>query len=222
MAQDENIMTVEERIIIASGSSNLRDICDPLRYGVTDGLKANAWSKSHLGRYLMLLHGEYDRLAKPIPISQEVVLKMTLNYQKEDDKKSLKDCELLAKIEASKWHAQEMAVFFGRLKMLPIVLEQVVLQCQAVRISQAQAVARYVVMRWLEKTCKVCGGTQKKKIENTPSNSAINCNACAGAGETKIGYGNAGQNMYQYLVDCKNAHTAGCQRRLKVNHGTAI
>jgi hypothetical protein len=127
---------------------------------------------------------------------------------------------LFGEYRATKLHDETDALLLiNSLKSLKNVMPAVVEQAQIWGVGRPETVARYVVARWLDRTCKICTGTKKKKIENTPANSNVNCNACKGTGETKLEYGQAGERLFQYLLDSKSAAESRIRRRLKANHG---
>jgi hypothetical protein len=180
MANDDNPMTVAERVAVATNASNLR--LEPHKTGSVDVIGAMGMLHGHsqLGAGLIRLYGEY---------------------------------------RATKLHDETDALLLiNSLKSLKNVMPAVTEQAQLWGIARPETVARYVVARWLDRKCKICQGTQKKRIENTPANSNINCNACKGTGETKLEYGQAGARLFQHLLDAKTAAEVRIKRSLRGKH----
>lgn len=123
-------ITIEEKVSTACHATNLKDDAD--RGSQTDVLKALAWSKSRLGGALLRLHSEFDAIEKPRKLNHEamVALALTMKSDAATAKERVKEKEALAQREASKWYANEKALFLGKLKTLPSVVSQVKMQCE--------------------------------------------------------------------------------------------
>ena len=103
-------------------------------------------------------------------------------------------------------HATEtdQRLLMGRLKTLPAVLAAVTAQAHSWGIDRPEAVALAVVSHWLDSLCRHCEGRGKKRIEDTPALSAINCKHCHGTGRVDLSHGSAGRRIESYLADCIN------------------
>jgi hypothetical protein len=221
MATDDT-MTVGERVVSACHSTNLRDEAD--RPSQTDVLKAMAWSQSRLGSALMRLHSEYDSVAKPRPVSHENMIQMVLKHKSSDKNKGTekgltqKQCETMAKIEASSWLKNEKSLFLGKLKTLNTVVEQLTTQCQLWGISEPKRVATVAVGHWLDQVCPACHGHKFELMPDSPTLSTKHCKSCGGTGLSAVPYGQAGKKVLNHLDNCVSRAQSSIKMRLsKIN-----
>lgn len=206
-------ITVDERYTSAIHASNLRcETRDGAPINAADVLIAVGWSPSRLGAALMRLHSEYDGVAKPRPVCHEGLVRMALKH-----KGTQKERETLAQIEAANWLQNEKALFLGKLKALPAVIEQITIQSVKWEISNPIGFARVSVGHWLNQLCDKCHGVKFELIPNTPSTSAKTCNACNGIGLSVTPYGGDGRRMANYMDYCVEMGRRSIKQRLQNN-----
>ena len=215
MADQDNVMTVGERVATACHASNLRDEAD--RTSQTDVLKAMAWSRSRLGSGLMRLHSEYDAIEKPRPLSHEALVALTLTMHSDatDPKQRIKEKQAMAKAEAAKWAYTEKTLFLGKLKTLPAIVEQVTIQCGRWGMPEPRQVATVTVGHWLNQVCTACNGVKFQLIPNTPATSEKQCKSCRGSGLSTVPHGSSGKKVLNYLDDCVSRGQQSIRERLK-------
>ena len=208
MSDQDNTVTIGEKVAVACHASNLRDEAD--RASKTDILKALAWSKSRLGAGLMRLQSEYDAIERPRPLTHEAMVSLALSMKGTPKEKQQK-----AKAEAAKWQSTEKALFLGKLKTLPAIVEQVALQCTRWNIPDPRKVATITVGHWLNQVCPQCHGLKFELIPNSPALSAKQCKPCHGTGVSDAPYGQTGKHMLIYLDDCVSRGQQSIRERLK-------
>lgn len=215
MATDET-MTVGERVVSACHSTNLRDESD--RPSQTDVLKAMAWSTSRLGSGLLRLVSEFEAVAKPKPASHENMIQMALKHKASNRTLTQKECENLARLEAAQWLANEKALFLGKLKTLPSIIEQLTTQCQIWGISEPKRIATVVVGYWLNQVCSSCHGHKFELMPDSPTLSAKQCQACKGVGLSEAPYGQTGKKVLNHLDNCVSRAQSSIRVRLSKLH----
>jgi len=208
-------VTIEERVSTSIQAKNLRDEAD--KSSQTDILKALAWSKSRLGSALLRLHSEYDAIEKPRKLTHEamVALALTMHSDATTAKERVKEKETLAQREASKWYANEKALFLGKLKTLPSVVNQVKIQCEKWCMEEPQHVATVIVGHWLNQVCPECNGLKFEVIPDSPVLSDKQCKACHGTGLKRAPYGDAGKRLLNHLDECVHSSEMSIRDRLK-------
>lgn len=170
--------TIEERYTNAVVSTDLKcDTRDGAPIGDADVMIAAGWSKSRIGSALLRLHTEFDGAAKPKPM------------QGSSD-------------EAMRHNQTEAMLFFGQLKTLPSLLEQVTLQLGKWGDETPDQTARATLLWWLDKTCPKCQGRKYDVIQGTGRMSAKACKDCHGSGERVIPHGQPGKRMAIFLDEC--------------------
>lgn len=210
-------ITVDERYASAIHTSNLR--CEADRTSQADVLIAVGWSPSRLGAALMRLHSEYDGVAKPRPVCHEGLVRMAIKHKIAlRGKGTQKDFETLAQLEAARWLQNEKALFLGKLKALPAVIEQITIQSVKWGTANPIGFARVSVGHWLNQVCDKCHGVKFELIPNTPSTSAKTCKACNGMGLSVTPYGSDGRRMLNFMDDCVSRARQSIKQRLKANH----
>ena len=212
VSDQDNTVTIGERVATACHASNLRDEAD--RASKTDILKALAWSKSRLGAGLMRLQSEFDAIERPRPLTHEAMVSLALTMTGTPKEKQQK-----AKAEAAKWQLTEKTLFLGKLKTLPAIIEQVAIQCARWDIPEPRKVATVTVGHWLNQVCPRCHGLKFELIPDSPTLSAKQCKPCNGTGVVNAPYGLAGKKMLNYLDDCVSIGQRSIRERLKANHG---
>ena len=219
MATDDT-MTVGERVVSACHSTNLRDEAD--RPSQTDVLKAMAWSTSRLGSGLLRLHSEYDSVAKPKPASHENMIQMALRHKASNRTLTQKECENLARLEAAQWLANEKALFLGKLKTLPSIIEQLTTQCQIWGINEPKRTATVSVGYWLDQVCPSCHGHKFELMPDSPTLSTKQCKPCKGTGLSETPYGQAGKKVLNHLDNCVSRAQSSIKVRLSKLHGGVV
>ncbi len=101
------------------------------------------------------------------------------------------------------------------LKTLPSVRQQVTHQAALWGMEHPVEVATAVIAWWLAKSCRVCHGRQYQTIPGTPALSNKACKACAGTGESKLHYGQAGRRLANFLDDCVSRAQQSIRKRLQ-------
>jgi len=106
-------------------------------------------------------------------------------------------------------------LMMAKLKTLPAVLAAVTAQAQHWGIDRPEAVALAVVSHWLDNICRHCEGRGKRRIEDTPALSAINCKHCRGTGRIDLTHGSAGRRIEGYIADCVGDWATRTKRMLR-------
>lgn len=203
MATDDNVFTVAERVISACNASSLQ--VDENTRGHVDTLIAMGWSKHQFGTAVLRLSSEYDSVAKPKPLSHDEMVRLVLTYKADKRvKRTTKECETLAKIEAAKWHANEKALFLPRLKTLPAVIQHLTGHAAKWQIQEPQQRATVSIGYWLDQTCDHCHGLKLEVIPDTPVLSEVPCKPCQGTGKKAMPYGQIGRRLVGYLDECSS------------------
>ena len=136
---------IEERYETASNTSDLTLQLDPdLPGGAADVLIAAAWSETRLGGALLRLHSEWSASEKPAKPTKEMVKALTGTFQKplpgmkrRDDGKLIVLTGPEAVQYAAAWYAHEVAMLLQKLKSLPDVREQLILQAMKWRMGES-------------------------------------------------------------------------------------
>ncbi len=201
MTQDENTVTVAERVISACNASSLK--VNVNTRGSVDTLIAMGWSEHQFGMALQRLVSEYDGVTKPKPLSHDHMVSLVLTYRADKKvKRTTKECEALAKAEAARWLSNEKALFLPRLKTLSAVIQHLTVYAAKGMIQEPQQRATVSISYWLDKKCDHCTGRKFELIPDAPSLSAKPCWHCQGAGEKAMPYGQIGHRLVGYLEKC--------------------
>ena len=188
---------INEQYSVATNSANLRMEAD--RRSSADILVAAGWAPSRLGSALLRLHSEFDSVQHPIKPSIAAIEAIAKSM---DPKMQLSERLEAAKATAAEWHAHEIGLMLGRLKSLPAVREQLVIQSDKWGMDNPRHVAASVIQWWLSRQCTSCHGIKFQVIEGTARLSGKLCKTCRGTGETGIPCGEAGKRIAIYIDDC--------------------
>jgi hypothetical protein len=210
--------TIAERVATACHASNLKVEAD--RGGQADVLIALAWSKSRLGSALMRLTSEFDAIEKPRPLGHDALVRLALTMHSDASTAPLriKEKQEMARIEATKWYANEKALFLPRLKTLPTVVAHMTICAKKWQIDKPNHVATVCVGYWLDQVCNYCHGLKFETIPDAPALSAKQCKHCHGTGMKTTPYGKAGRMLINYMDECAATASTSIYRRLKANH----
>ena len=164
------VMTIDEKYVSATISTNLR--VEAEKGGAADVLIAAGWSPSHLGSALMRLQSEFDSIEKPRLVCLDGLVQMALKYKKQNPKWKIKECEAASMADASIWLANEKQLFLGKLKTLPVVIDQITIQAAKWQINEARRVSTVIIGYWLNHVCSECHGVKFELVKDTPNLSA--------------------------------------------------
>ena len=206
------IITTAERVASACNASSLQ--VDENTRGHADTLIAMGWSKHQFGTALLRLSSEYDSVAKPKPLSHEDMVALVLTYKNDKKiKRTTKECEALAQVEAAKWLSNEKALFLPKLKTLPIAINYLTHYAVKRQISEPKHRATVSIGHWLDQTCGHCSGLKFELIPDSPSLSANQCKPCQGTGFKAAPYGQIGRRLVGYLDECSSYAANDISRR---------
>lgn len=216
--------SIEERYETASNTSDLTLTLDPdLPGGAADVLIACAWSETRLGGALLRLHSEWSACEKPIRPSKERVKALVGTYQValqgaaplEEGEKRQPLTTAQATQYAAAWYAHEMAMLLQKLKQLPAVREQVMLQALKWGMEHPEMKAAAIVRYWLDTNCGTCDGRKFRLIPGTPSLSNKTCPSCGGSGVAPVPHGQEGRKLANHMDACVHRARQGIRNHLR-------
>ena len=146
--------TIEEANTAAIVSSHLRVEAD--RPGAADFLIAAGWSQSRIGLAMLRLHTEWERAAKPRPVSKEAVERIAKEMPKENPEDPPNMAAALA--EVARWEANEWMLVIQQLKTWNGVATILTGQMDKWKVYDAGAKAPKVILWWMNQNCPVCNG----------------------------------------------------------------
>ena len=205
---------IEEQYVSACHTSNMRVEAD--RRGAGDVIIAAGMNPVRLGGALLRLHSEWDGCEKPRKWSAALVADLTdklAGPKPSPVARSVAGVKAVA--QAHQAYLHEMAILFGKLKTMPDVRAQVVLELRKWGVPDAETVGPAVLLHWLDAVCHPCGGLKFLPIPNTPALSKNRCKACAGAGISFTPYGETGKRMENFLDDCTHRARQQISKRLR-------
>lgn len=194
---------VEESYTSAMTSTNLRVEADVR--GDADVLIAAGWNHSRIGGALLRLHTEFDA-------SEKVRLATAAQFM--PDGKTTKEQRSQAARQAHAFNFHETGLLLGKLKALPDVRTQAVLQLVKWGIVDAEDKAVQVIRWWLSQRCPVCLGTKFQMVEGTNRHSAKVCRPCGGTGLREVPHGQEGRRLACWMDQCVERARASIGRRL--------
>ena len=233
----DNPFTLDERYTSATVTSNLRVEAD--KRGAGDVLIAFGWSASRIGAALLRLHSEWDGVSRTKHIGKDAIERLSWEMGRQPSEKECSDrYEALvkknvspadamrlasatipdraaAKKAADDWYQHEMKLAMQRLKSLPEVRAQVVRQAWAWNVDDAEHVAASVLLWWMDKTCKVCNGTQEQIAKDSHRHIGKACQACGGTGEIRVPRGQDGRRLANWLDMCSQLGRTSIAKRLR-------
>lgn len=184
--------TIEEAYTSAIVSSHLRVEAD--RPGAADFLIAAGWSQSRTGLAMLRLRTEWERAAKPRPVSKEAVERIAAELAKKNPKE-LPDIEA-ARAEVARWEANEWMLVIQQLKTWKGVAAILTVQMDKWKVYDPSAKASKVILWWMNQNCPACNGTKLG-----PSGRGTMCRPCKGTGKTQPPFGEEGRRLANW-IDC--------------------
>lgn len=205
---------IEEQYVSACHTSNLRVEAD--RKGAGDLIIAAGMNLSRLGGALLRLHSEWDGSEKPRKWSAALVAELATTVTPPKATAQQKAVAIVkATAIAHRAYLHEMGILFGKLKTMPVVRTQVVLELQKWGIADAEKVGPAILLHWLDAICHPCGGLKFLVIANTSALSKNRCKACAGAGISFTPAGEVGKRLENFLDDCTHQARQQIRQRLR-------
>lgn len=98
------------------------------------------------------------------------------------------------------------------------VHSQIMIKANEWGIERPAAIAASVLAWWMRPTCAVCHGVCLEVVAGTPSLSAYNCKECDGTGKVRLGYGENGRRLAEWLENCKDHAVGSIKKRLHTSH----
>lgn len=108
-------------------------------------------------------------------------------------------------------YIHEMGLLLGKLKALPDVRHQLVIQADRWKIEKPLDVVAAVLIWWLDSACTECHGVKTVEVRGGRPRT---CPACKGTGFAKIPHGDAGRRMVDHIDDCLTRARGSIGRRL--------
>ncbi|WCM88830.1 hypothetical protein [Acidovorax sp. NCPPB 3576] len=204
---------LSERLTSAGNSSDLSVRTDAR--GDADYLIAAGTTPARLGRYIYSLMAEYDACAKPRPITDDAVRRMSKEVSAADEKRWKDQLPALkldgrgrptkasvearkmaaARLELNKWLAGERRRVLGRLHSLPKLMDPhsgLLPWVVARGGSTPEGKLLDVLGWWADRLCPSCSGTKKQ--------GGRTCTACRGVGLREIPHGKEGQAISEHIA----------------------
>jgi hypothetical protein len=237
---------VGEVYAAACGSSNLQVGNDSTIRTPGDIVAAAGMNKHRTGLALMRLRTEWDRSAKPKPMTpaQIEALAQSLKTGSAGDnpyfgpvpqparpnphaglvreqingKERFRLPMVVAHEQAAAWHEHEQRLLLQNLKTMPLIRDALTHWLVA---EEGRHVVAQVLLWWLDPKCAVCGGSGLRVVAGTGGRSAGKpCGECKGkslvAGERRIPHGGVGRRLVSYINEC----VGHAQRELR--EGTSL
>ncbi len=101
----------------------------------------------------------------------------------------------------------------GKLKSLPTVVDQLMIQAVKWGINPAQVLPS--VCWWLDKNCRMCEGRKFERLPEAPVLSAKQCTSCRGTGQIYLPGGDDARRITHYMDDCVNRARDSIKKRLR-------
>lgn len=209
---------IEESYTGAVGSSNLRfDTREGSPAGSAGLLIAAAWSPSRVGASLMRLHSEWDSAEKPPRPTERAIQALAATYPARVRMPDGLELPALkaAKINADKWHTQELHTLVGKLKTLTEARREVAIKAMKWGIPDPVPTAGAIIKYWLDQTCNGCDGLKWKRAPGSPALSNRLCTACGGTGFARVPCGQDGRKLANYMDTCVSIARRDISKRLQ-------
>lgn len=219
MLNDEK-RCVEEAYVSASTTSNMK-------LGAADGptrdadvIIAAGLSSSVVGAALIRLHGEWSKVEKPRAPTPEAIQKLAVSLTFDQLVKMRTDlklasignlkpspalAEIAARAQAHAWYVAEVGMLLGKLKSFRQALGYLSAHLAnwdnrpEVMLRQT---ATEVLIWWLDKQCKTCGGTKYETAAGTNRHTKQPCRTCRGSGLALLPRMDDGRRLANYIDDC--------------------
>ena len=192
-----------------------------------DLLIAMGWSRSRVGAALIRLHSEFDGAERLRPVTKQAIESIALTLPRIEGSKLDKATGAMVPVKsvdtksaarlAGEWQMHEAKLLLGKLKTLPQVRHQLVMQAEYWGFEDAEKVAVATLSWWLGHICPCCGGTKFEMVAGTNRQSAKTCRVCRGSGEAPLLYGRAGTRMLGYINDCIDSARKSIRGSLRPN-----
>ncbi|WP_019573338.1 hypothetical protein [Curvibacter lanceolatus] len=188
--------TIEEAYTAAIVSSHLRVEAD--RPGAADFLIAAGWSQSRIGLAMLRLHTEWERAAKPRPVSKEAVERIAKEVPRTVKVAPPHPAtqQARAQAEVDRWEANEWILVIQQLKSWKGVAAILTGQMDKWKVHDPSAKASKVILWWMNQNCPACNGTKLG-----PSGRGAMCRPCKGTGKTQPPFGEDGKRLANW-IDC--------------------
>lgn len=222
----------EEQYSSAVSSSNLK--VDWHRRNEADAIIAAGWSRARIGAALMRLHTEYDKVAKPKPMTAEAIRRIAGSITVLQIAPMAKELglevgalrpgaavEAIAKAHAHAWFMRESRLMLGKLtgfSALRDVLAKEVTSWDVPK-DQAEEIVIDVVRWWLSPRCTTCHGTKWQLIPGTNRQSNHPCRLCRGSGEAPIPHAGIGKRVLGWMNECRGSARGGIREALRNSMG---
>lgn len=208
MVTDER-RTTEEAYVSASTTSNMK-------LGAADGpirdcdvIIAAGMSSSVVGACLIRLHGEWSRAEKPRAPSAEAIKRLAES----------EGCDqATARAQAMQWYRAEAGLLLGKLKSFRQAWEYLAAHLSRWDNrpeSMIRQTALEVLIWWLDKQCKTCGGTKYETALGTNRHTKQFCRICRGTGLAKLPRADDGRRLANYIDDSTQAARSSISARLR-------
>ncbi len=233
MLMNDERRTTEEAYVSASTTSNLK-------LGPADGPNRDAdviiaagMSSSVVGACLIRLHGEWSKVEKPraptgeaiqklagsLTFDQLVAMRVDLELHSIGNlKPGPALAEIAARAQAHAWYVAEVEMLLGKLKSFRQALDYLTAHLMnwdnrpEIMVRQT---ATEVLVWWLDKQCKVCGGTKYETAAGTNRHTKQPCRACRGTGLAKLPRQEDGRRLANYIDDSTQEAKTSISRRLR-------
>jgi hypothetical protein len=217
MNQNDEARTLEEAYTSATNSSNLR--VEAEKRGDADLLIASAWSQSRIGGAILRLASEWDSVPKMPPVTADgcmpaFMVEWEVTHPQAptmDEKRAMRSRAAEA---AHRVNLHQMGQILARLKSLPDVRMQSVIQLVRWRVADADNKAPEIIRWWLHQVCPACHGTKWEVVQGTNRQSQKPCKRCHGSGVSQAPHGQEGKKLANWLDDCASRGRAGIRSRL--------
>lgn len=213
MLNNDERRTTEEAYVSASTTSNLK-------LGPADGPNRDAdtiiaagMSSSVVGACLIRLHGEWSKVEKPRFLAKEEAERLIAAAPKAAGQKQASAADRL-----TAHYTHETAIMLGKLKSFRQAHSYLTAHLTAWD-SRPEAMLKQtaleVLIWWLDKQCKTCGGTKYEVAAGTNRHTNRPCRSCRGTGIAKLPRAEDGRRLANFIDDsCQDAKTS-ISRRLR-------
>lgn len=233
LIEEEKKPGVEEKYVAATSSSSLRCEADHNKLGSIETIAAAGMSGAVAGTCFIRLHGEWTSSEKPRPPTPEAVRKLAESLTFDQLVKMRADLKLTsignlkpsavlahmaAEAQVRAWYVAEVEMLMGKLKSFRSALAFMVGYLQRWD-NRPEAMLRQtaleVLVWWLDKRCRACGGTKWETAAGTNRHTARACKACAGLGDQPQPRGDDGHRLEGYIMGCISDARGHIQHRLR-------
>lgn len=227
LAETNSRPDVQESYYSATSTSNLR--VQPHRRTPADMILAAGMSRYDMGLSLLRLASEWDRSAKPTPMTAAQIEALARSLPVEPPEivedsyfgplpqKSRPNPHAgsvreeaagevryrlprdIAEEKAARWHEHELKLLLQGLKSLPKVRAGLE---HWIGCEQSPSIVAATLIWWLSPSCAVCSGVGKRVAKGTNRTTGQPCSSCKGTGERKLRYAGQGRRVLGYISEC--------------------